>query len=45
VITHNDGSGQWTLVKDDLYPLLAVWGTSKSDIYAVGELGTIVHFH
>jgi hypothetical protein len=43
VIVHGDGAGHWTLVRDDLPPLMAIWGSSATDVYAVGAKGTIVH--
>jgi hypothetical protein len=30
-------------VRDDIPPLYSVSGTSKSDVYAVGAKGTILH--
>ena len=35
--------GSWTAVSTGTQPLAYVWGTSASDIYAVGANGTILH--
>jgi hypothetical protein len=44
VILHYDGSS-WTEMDSGTGDLLvAVWGTSGSNVYAVGKLGTILHY-
>jgi hypothetical protein len=34
----------WTVDVPPVYPLTDVWGTSSSDVYAVGYGGTILHY-
>ncbi len=41
---HFDGVGWRDVPTPAKSPLLGVWGTSKTDVWAVGEAGTIVHF-
>jgi hypothetical protein len=44
VIAHYDGVA-WTVVADEIeQPLNAVWGTSPSNVFAVGQNGIILHF-
>lgn len=44
VIVHYDGVN-WSVVSDEIEkPLNAVWGTSSSDVFAVGQEGLILHF-
>lgn len=41
----NSSVSSWTTMNSDVsVDLYAVWGTSASNIYAVGENGTIVHY-
>ncbi|MFH2091854.1 MAG: Ig-like domain-containing protein [Pseudomonadota bacterium] len=46
----NFSGTQWTLMETPLVPdgntgmLRSIWGTSKNNIYAVGDNGTILHF-
>jgi hypothetical protein len=41
-ILHYDGTA-WSLALSGIPNLLAVWGRSSSDVWAVGDLGTILH--
>ncbi len=34
----------WTVDVPQVFPLADLWGTSSSDVYAVGEEGTILHY-
>src|SRR5437867_1758711 len=42
-VYHFDGSA-WRVVATAPAALQSVWGTSGSDVYAVGRLGTILHY-
>jgi hypothetical protein len=45
LITHWDGKS-WTTWKLQQYKVLsAVWGTSSSNLYAVGEAGLVLHYN
>ena len=44
LIAHYDGT-TWAVVSDQIeQPLNAVWGSSSSDVFAVGQGGLILHF-
>lgn len=44
IIAHYDGTA-WAVVADQIeHPLSAVWGTSATDAFAVGQQGLIRHF-
>jgi nicotinamidase-related amidase len=45
VIAHYDGVA-WSVVADEIeHPLNVVWGTSPSNVFAVGQNGIILHFN
>lgn len=43
VIWHFDGN-EWKLLEDGLPMLYKVWGRASDDAFAVGRLGTVLHF-
>lgn len=44
VIFHYTGSAWETMESDTGFTLEAVWGSSESDVFAVGATGTILHY-
>ena len=45
IIIHRDGSGNWSVMPSGTTNTLeAVWGSSESDVFAVGANGTILHY-
>jgi hypothetical protein len=42
VVLHYDGT-EWTTTNPADQTLLGVWGGSPSDVFAVGNAGTILH--
>ena len=46
-ILHSTGNGMWTTFayRPQGSVVRSMWGTSTSNIYAVGEAGTVLHYH